>query len=136
MCGFVGFVATNAGDNCPKILDAMTDAIRHRGPNDRGTLVNSMQNVRMTVGLGHRRLSIIDLSEHSHQPMVDSSIALVFNGEIYNYIELRDELIKAGKLFDSQGDTEVVLRAYEQWGEHCFERFNGMWAIAILDKKK
>lgn len=135
MCGLVGFVTSKASPEHPRILDAMTDAIKHRGPNDRGIYMDSMQEGKTYVGLGHRRLSIIDLSGHSHQPMVDSDIALAFNGEIYNYIELRDELRGLGKNFESSGDTEVVLKAYEQWGNECFNRFNGMWAIAIFDRK-
>jgi asparagine synthase (glutamine-hydrolysing) len=133
MCGLVGFITSNKEKNFSAILDRMTDAIAHRGPNDRGTYISSFHT--NTIGLGHRRLSIIDLSDHSHQPMVESDIVLVFNGEIYNYIELKEELQKHGKAFESSGDTEVVLKAYEVWGERCFEHFNGMWAIAIFDQK-
>lgn len=136
MCGLVGFVTSKANAEHQRILDTMTDAIKHRGPDDRGTNIDSMQDGKLHVGLGHRRLSIIDLTGHSRQPMEDCDTVLAFNGEIYNYIELRDELIGLGKNFDSSGDTEVILKAYERWGEECFKRFNGMWAIAIFDKKQ
>lgn len=136
MCGLVGFISRKDGQELAVTLENMTDAIRHRGPNDRGTFLGTIDVANLTVGLGHRRLSIIDLSEHSHQPMVDDNISLVFNGEIYNYVELRDELEKIGYIFESSGDTEVVLKAYAEWGVRCFEHFNGMWAIALFDKKK
>lgn len=135
MCGLVGFLTLRVDLDLVETLDNMTDAIAHRGPNDRGVHIDSVCTKKLTLGFGHRRLSIIDLSEHSHQPMVDTNLSLIFNGEIYNYVELREELMKLGIKFDSIGDTEVVLRAYEVWGDECFKRFNGMWAIAIYDKK-
>lgn len=133
MCGIVGFVSKKPIENAFGMLESMTDAIRHRGPDDSGIFFDS--SLAINVGLGHRRLSIIDLSNHSHQPMVFGDISVVFNGEIYNYIELRDELKKYGHIFESSGDTEVVIKAYIQWGCECFSRFNGMWGVAIYDKK-
>lgn len=133
MCGIVGFLSKHKVENPFDVLTCMTDTIRHRGPNDSGVFADSFAS--LSVGLGHRRLSIIDLSSHSHQPMVCDDVAIVFNGEIYNYIELREELKTYGHTFDSMGDTEVVIKAYRQWGNKCFERFNGMWGLAIYDKK-
>ncbi len=109
----------------------MTDAIRHRGPDDSGILVEG------PVALGFRRLSILDLSPAGHQPMqaADGQVSLVFNGEIYNYVELREQLIALGHVFRSSGDSEVLLHAYLQWGRDCVTRFNGMWAFVIDDQR-
>lgn len=111
------------------VLTRMADAIRHRGPDDHGVHVSG------TVGFAFRRLSILDLSAAAHQPMLsdDGQVVLVFNGEIYNYVELREELKGLGHSFRSTGDTEVLLRAYLQWGTHCVDKFNGMWAFLIYD---
>lgn len=107
----------------------MTSVIAHRGPDDHGHFIDG------PVGLGFRRLSILDLSENGHQPMQsdDGSLWIIFNGEIYNYIELRDELKSFGFRFRTGTDTEVILAAYRQWGKDCLSRFNGMWAIALWD---
>ena len=109
----------------------MTDAIRHRGPDDSGILVEG------PVALGFRRLSILDLSPNGHQPMqaAEGQVSVVFNGEIYNYLELRQQLIALGHSFRSSGDTEVLLHAYLQWGKDCVTRFNGMWAFVIHDQR-
>jgi len=109
----------------------MTDAIRHRGPDDSGILVEG------PVALGFRRLSILDLSPAGHQPMqaADGQVSIVFNGEIYNYVELRQQLTALGHVFRSSGDTEVLLHAYLQWGRDCVTRFNGMWAFVINDRR-
>src|SRR5947209_236340 len=103
----------------------MNAAIYHRGPDDGGGFTHRQ------VVLGHRRLSIIDLSKGGHQPMIsrDGSIAVIFNGEIYNFVELRDELRRAGREFVSSSDTEVLLASFEHWGPDCVSRFNGMWAF-------
>lgn len=108
----------------------MTDIIEHRGPDGNGYYMDNC------VGLGHRRLAIIDLSEDGHQPFIDGNLVLVFNGEIYNYIELREELLEQGVTFRTQTDTEVLLKAYQYWGEECLHRFNGMWAFVIYDTVK
>jgi asparagine synthase (glutamine-hydrolysing) len=108
----------------------MTDAIAHRGPDGEGFYVDSF------IGLGHRRLAIIDLSPAGHQPMVSpcGNYAISFNGEIYNFRELRKELETNGHVFVSRTDTEIALHAYMEWGASCVERFNGMFALAIWDK--
>lgn len=131
MCGICGlYDLENKRKNREALLDAINEAQKHRGPDDRGTFLEG------PVGLGHVRLSIIDLSSAGHQPMLyGDRYALVFNGEIYNYIELREELTKAGYSFQTQTDTEVVLAAYDRWGEACQTRFNGFWAIALYDRK-
>jgi asparagine synthase (glutamine-hydrolysing) len=135
MCGITGYWAfTNAQDNLPKNLSIAVDKLRHRGPDDSGLWFNDSEN----VGLGHTRLSIIDLSEHASQPMIslDGRYVLVFNGEIYNYKEIRKELEQKGHRFRGSGDTEVILSAYAEWGKECVSRFIGMFAFAIWDKKK
>ncbi|MCK4788498.1 MAG: asparagine synthetase B, partial [Desulfobacteraceae bacterium] len=95
-------------------------------------------DARAAIALGHRRLSIIDLSSDGHQPMASSDglVWIVYNGEVYNYVELRRELEKKKCVFRSKTDTEVILNAYLEWGEDCLERFNGMWAFAIVDFAK
>ncbi len=112
-------------------LRAMTAAVTHRGPDGEGTYVDDR------LGFGHRRLSIIDLSG-GHQPMlnVDGTLAITFNGEIYNYIELREELKRLGYRFQTESDTEVILHAYDAWDTACQTKFNGMWAFAIWDRRR
>lgn len=129
MCGIIGHLSSSA-----MALDAFTavrDRMFHRGPDDAGV----WRNPNNTVLLGHRRLSILDLSHAGHQPMVSECgrYVIVFNGEVYNYLELKRELETLGHRFKGSGDTEVVLAAYRQWGDRCLERFNGMFAIAIWD---
>lgn len=139
MCGIAGFIAK---DKCSfKVLKAMTDIIQYRGPDDEGhklfDLKTGLIQSEGHVGLGHRRLSILDLSALGHQPMSyqDGRYWMVYNGEIYNYIELRNELISLGHQFVSQSDSEVIMAAYAQWGEECQHKLNGMWAFAIYDTK-
>lgn len=111
----------------------MTDALAHRGPDGEGHWIN----LEGIVGLGHRRLSIIDLSNAGHQPMhYLDRYSIIHNGEIYNYIELKDELQKAGYGFHSQTDTEVIAAAYDNWKDECVEHFDGMFALAIWDEKE
>lgn len=132
MCGIAGIVALAPGKSPdPVLLRCMADRIRHRGPDGSGEFITG------TVALAHRRLSIIDLSDCGSQPMSneDGSLQLVFNGEIYNYIELGDELRAKGHIFRGHSDTEVILHAYEEWGPDCLTRFNGMWAFAIWDSR-
>ena len=130
MCGIAGTV--NWGDEAT--LARMTDAQSHRGPDDRGVALFPEEG----VGLGHRRLSIIDLSPAGHQPMAndDASLWVVFNGEIYNFMDLRRELERRGALFRSKTDTEVILRLYEAEGVECLRRLNGMFAFALLDRRR
>lgn len=130
MCGINGVVSryTNA---VISDFEVLRDRLYHRGPDDAGTWRSPCGRVQ----LGHRRLSILDLSPAGHQPMLSASgrYTMVFNGEIYNYVELRSELEKLGHAFHSSGDSEVVLAAYAAWGEACLSRFNGMFAIVIYD---
>lgn len=130
MCGIFGIIDSRK-EVATDLIGRMADRLAHRGPDDRGIWVSPDRR----VGLAHRRLSIIDLSSTGHQPMLDASAryAMVFNGEVYNYIELRNELEGLGHHFKGAGDSEVVLAAYAEWGEACLPRFNGMFAFAIYD---
>ncbi|MFL6623393.1 MAG: asparagine synthase (glutamine-hydrolyzing) [Sulfurifustis sp.] len=165
MCGIAGTVdlAGKAIDSAE--LLAMAEAIRHRGPDDEGYVIidqasggarsfsgsDSPASVRDlhpplpsdalvsgNIGLAHRRFSIIDLSAAGHQPFFagDRSCCVVFNGEIYNYLELREQLASDGVVFRTRSDTEVLVEAYRVWGTDCFRRFNGFWAIALYDFRK
>ncbi len=127
MCGIFGF----AGSPDRQLLGRMAAALIHRGPDDAGSFEQD------AISLGHRRLSIID-REGSHQPLAneDSTVWVVYNGEIYNYRELRAELEAAGHAFRTSGDTEVIVHAYEEWGPGCAARFNGMWAYALADMRE
>lgn len=130
MCGITGILAFNEAGRFHMInLHKATERISHRGPNAYGNFSEGM------AGLGHRRLSIIDLSPVANQPMRDASgrYVIVFNGEIYNYIELRQELTERGITFNTQCDTEVLLYAYIEWGADCLDLFNGFFAFAIYD---
>jgi asparagine synthase (glutamine-hydrolysing) len=137
MCGINGIVLTSPGpqpgwEALGAELSRMNAALGHRGPDGCGIYVGN------GVGLGHRRLAILDLTEAGAQPMfnADRSLVLVFNGEIYNYLELISELRAAGHEFRSRTDSEVILHAYAEWGDSCVERFNGMWAFAIWDTRR
>jgi asparagine synthase (glutamine-hydrolysing) len=134
VCGFVAVVAPEG--IAPDVLDAMRDRLAHRGPDGARSWLT--RTPRASVGLGHRRLSIIDLSQAADQPMFDRSgaVALVYNGEIYNYLELREELAGGGYGFSTQSDTEVLLAAYERWGTDCLARLNGMFAFALWDGRR
>lgn len=114
------------------ILEKMNEIISHRGPDGEGFFINTVGN----VGFGHRRLSIIDLSDSASQPMRRGELVITYNGEIYNYIELREELQQLGYSFGTESDTEVILAAYQAWGRDCVKRLNGMWAFLILDESK
>jgi len=131
MCGIAGFIDFNKKlDNTS--LVSMTDVLHHRGPDDSGYSFFSEQDA--TVGLGHRRLSILDLSSHGHQPMAYKNLEIIFNGEVYNFKEIRKDLELLKYSFDSDSDTEVILKAYHQWGIDAVHKFNGMFSIAIFDK--
>ncbi len=165
MCGIAGIVNLDGRPVSSPALRSMLRVIRHRGPDDGGFALIDRRQKRIhsfsdtdcseeekhkspvlpddagndaSVGFGHRRFSIIDLSAAGHQPFVDNAagLCLSFNGEIYNYVELRDELIAAGATFRSQSDTEVVLRAYQVWGTDCFARFHGFWALSLYDARR
>lgn len=137
MCGIAGLILRRSVQGGVTILRSMTRAIAHRGPDDEGFLEKSTQDGAYFVGLGHRRLSIIDLST-GHQPIgnEDGTIQIVFNGEIYNFQELRKELIQRGHHFATSSDTETIVHAYEEYGEACVERFRGMFAFAIWDSNR
>ncbi|MDP1678349.1 MAG: asparagine synthase (glutamine-hydrolyzing) [Bacteroidota bacterium] len=133
MCGITGYISFVENETPSlEVLRAMTDTIAYRGPDDHGYWQER------NIGLGHRRLSILDLSPLGHQPMSVASLhsKIIFNGEIYNFQEIRAELESRGRKFISTGDTEVILHAYDEWGTQCVERFNGMFAFAIFDEKK
>lgn len=166
MCGIVGIVDLGNKPIQLGLLLTMNKAIAHRGPDDEGYVLINQRTSRCAnyagissppeikaqiplltqngafpeadIGLGHRRFSIIDVSSAGHQPFFDKekSCCLVFNGEIYNYIEIRNELIAKGVVFYTQSDTEVLLEAYKYWGTDCFCKFNGFWALALYDFKK
>ena len=132
MCGIAGYCNKNPLKAAQEdILEAMGESIAHRGPDGKGVLLCN------NLGLAHRRLSILDLSDAGHQPMsiLDGRLSIILNGEIFNYLELKDELLAKGAKFQSTSDTEVVLWAYYYWGRECFNRFNGMWALAIWDAR-
>lgn len=160
MCGISGYLDTERGVNV-SVLRRMTDVIRYRGPDDEGyvligsgktklyggkdtmgevglPLLDDAHGTAAFLGLGHRRLSILDLSVGGHQPMYlpDRDITLTYNGELYNYVELRAELESLGYGFRTHSDTEVLLYAYCAWGEDCLSHFNGMWGFALWDGRE
>lgn len=127
MCGIVGFVSKE--ENKGRTIKKMTDRILHRGPDEEGYYIDE------NLALGHRRLSIIDL-DNGKQPMSNKDLIVIFNGEIYNYIEIREELIKKNYKFNTNSDTEILLHGYKEWGEDMPKKLRGMFAFAIWDKKK
>ena len=132
MCGISGYINTNKQPVSKDILKKMADAIKHRGPDGEGFWMND------NVGIAHRRLSVIDLSDAGNQPMIskDGRFILTYNGEIYNYKELRKQLISKGYIFFSKSDSEVVLNSLIEWGQNAIIKFNGMFAFALWDNKK
>lgn len=132
MCGIFGIYYFNEERKVEeKIVVDSTDTMIHRGPDDSGFFIAK------NIGLGHRRLSIIDLS-NGHQPLFneDESVTIVYNGEIYNYLELREELLTKGHKFKTKSDTETIIHAYEEWGESCVNKFRGMFAFVIWDERR
>ena len=145
MCGIACIISHDQLQN--ETLERFTNAVEHRGPDGMGIAKFAITDTverqadhaeSYFIGLGHRRLSILDLSDAGAQPMTsgDGSCVISYNGEVYNYVELREELKKKGINFKSSCDTEVVLAAYQIWGTECFQRFNGMWSMVILDRVK
>lgn len=152
MCGIAGIVSLSGFD--PRVLMAMTDLVSYRGPDGKGLVFIDVRSGSMgesiynrdtvpllekpSLGFGARRLAILDLSDLGLQPMQieRGDYWITYNGEIYNYLEIRNELERLGELFRTHTDTEVILRAYRQWGQDCVKRFNGMWAFAIWDRKQ
>ena len=138
MCGIFGILASNSPVPA-NLLEQATDSLAHRGPDDRGTVViKANTSSRLEIGLGSRRLAILDLSPQGHQPMQDPETGnwIVYNGEIYNFREIRTRLMGEGVRFESQSDTEVLLKAYGCWGEKCLGELRGMFAFAIWDAKR
>ena len=132
MCGIAGMLLSRRNSVSPVALKKMTDAIRHRGPDGEGRFIDG------PCGLGHRRLAIIDLSPAGNQPMAtaDGRYVLTYNGEIYNFNELRIELETFGYRFHTKTDSEVVLNSIAHWGVSAFQRFNGIFALALWDRSK
>jgi asparagine synthase (glutamine-hydrolysing) len=129
MCGIAGIL--HSREKVSEVdLRRMAESIRHRGPDDQGFFISTQ------IGLAHNRLAILDLSSAGHQPMRAGDIIIVYNGEIYNYLELKDELVNRHNYqFSSETDTEVILAAYKTWGVECVQRLRGMWAFALWDEK-
>lgn len=156
MCGIFAVLDLDSRNVHLQTLMKMSNALVHRGPDDCGLAYLELYGKKRVIlgeeisdkaggppldgllAFGHRRLSIIDLSEAGHQPMCNETgeIWIIYNGEIYNYVELSEELVKKGHVFKSRTDTEVILHAYEEWGLGCLNRFNGMWAFALWDGKR
>jgi asparagine synthase (glutamine-hydrolysing) len=133
MCGIAGIISANTFVVTKERLKKMTDALSHRGPDGQAQWINQSGN----VGLGHTRLSILDLTPAADQPMhYLERYSIVYNGEIYNYIEIKEALHTRGYYFQSKSDTEVILAAYDCWKEDCLQQFDGMFAFVILDKKE
>src|SRR5688572_8512653 len=132
MCGLAVTVSFDGRPADREVLDRMANVLQHRGPDDSGFATYG------PVGFAFRRLAILDLSPAGHQPMetADGQLSIVFNGEIYNYIELKHQLQQLGHAFRTTTDTEVLLASYRQWGTACVTRFNGMWAFVIHDTVK
>lgn len=133
MCGIAGFI-DHQNQSSKAILEKMAHTLQHRGPDDNGALFKATDSGQ--IGLGHQRLSIIDISEAGHQPMTYKQWTLVFNGEIYNYQAIKTELQQEGHNFFTQSDTEVILHAYEAWGMDCLEAFRGMFAFVLYDQQE
>ncbi len=134
MCGIAGIWNLNGQPVSPAMLECFTDSLAHRGPDGNGFYIDPEAN----LGLGHRRLAIIDTSDAGRQPMSfgDERYWITFNGEVYNFLELKAELEQAGYQFKTDSDSEVILAGYHYWGEDCQLRFNGMWAFAIWDRNE
>jgi asparagine synthase (glutamine-hydrolysing) len=133
MCGIAGFVDFSK-NSTESILGQMSCAVAHRGPDGQGLYFSD--NGEFQIGLGHRRLSIIDLSTDANQPMHFNRLHLIFNGEIYNYNEIRNTLISKGHQFKTHSDTEVILHSWQEWGQQCIQQWHGMYTIAMYDEDK
>ena len=132
MCGIVGI--SSKIDINKTILQESADLISYRGPDHTGLWISSNNK----IGLAHKRLSIIDLSNKANQPMIcsDKKFVIIYNGEIYNFLKIRKDLKNLGYIFVSSSDTEVILNSYKAWGNDCFKKFNGMFSLAIYDLDK
>ncbi|GAX60368.1 asparagine synthetase [Candidatus Scalindua japonica] len=149
MCGIAGIICKEGNRLERNFLENMTNALKHRGPDDQGIYINrnldqngqsdsETGHSKVKIGLGHRRLSIIDVSENGRQPMANENetVWISYNGEIYNYRELKNDLIPHGHVFRSNSDTEVIIHGYEQYGEEIFNKLNGMFALGLWDAKR
>jgi asparagine synthase (glutamine-hydrolysing) len=134
MCGIAGFWNLDQQPVSQAMLECFTDSLSHRGPDGNGFYIDPEAN----LGLGHRRLAILDTSDTGRQPMsyAGGRYWITFNGEIYNFLEIREELQRYGYRFFTESDTEVIMAAFDKWGEDCQLRFNGMWAFAIWDRQE
>ncbi len=131
MCGISGIIDKGRKEVSHDLIKKITDLISHRGPDDEGFFIEK------NFAFGHRRLSILDLSAEGHQPMhFRDRYTITYNGEVYNYLEIKKELLSYGYAFVSNTDTEVILASFDKWGKDCVRRFNGMWAFAIYDKQE
>jgi asparagine synthase (glutamine-hydrolysing) len=130
MCGITGFLDFNKRADRDDLVK-ITGLVNHRGPDDTGYFFQDHEN--FNIGLGHKRLSILDLSSLGHQPMRHENLSIVYNGEIYNFKEIREQLVKEGYSFTSGTDTEVILKAFHRWNLEALQHFNGMFAIALYD---
>jgi asparagine synthase (glutamine-hydrolysing) len=133
MCGIAGFIDFKKESN-EQLLQQMASCLQHRGPDGQGSYFADAPAAQ--IGLGHRRLSIIDLSTSANQPLHFGGLHIIFNGEIYNYNEIREELIQKGHQFQTHSDTEVILHAWKEWGEAAIQQWHGMFAIALYDEAK
>jgi len=151
MCGIAGIVKKNKETLNKNLLFSMSQSLSHRGPDDEKFILFNSENQKWhlfkrrdsvhfkgDIGFAHRRLSIIDLSDVASQPMSDEeeSLWIIYNGEIFNYLEIKEELKKLGHSFRTQSDTEVIIEAYKEYGKDCLNKFNGMWAFVIYDLKR
>ena len=132
MCGICGYINFSKIGQDSSVLKNMVNTLHHRGPDSQGFFEDHEHH----VFLGHARLSIIDISDNGKQPMTFCNLTIVFNGEIYNYREIKKELIALGHSFKTNSDTEVILHSFNEWGADCVSRFIGMFAFAIYDSYK
>lgn len=133
MCGIAGFF-NDLEENHIDILRGMLKHLAHRGPNSEGHFFEN--RAPKMVALGHRRLSIIDVSDNANQPMVYDNLVIIYNGEVYNFIEIRKQLEEEGYQFNTEGDTEVILKAFHKWKLNCLDKFRGMFSFCIYDKNE
>jgi len=159
MCGIVCIINLNGKETCQaESIHRMTSTMQHRGPDDEGYWflngrgqysmggadtptelpnIETAYDLNSSNAFGHRRLSIIDLSARGHQPMLyGNRYSIIYNGEVYNYLELKDELETNGYQFATDTDTEVIMASYDHWGHDCLNKFNGMWAFIIYDNEQ
>ena len=133
MCGVIGFIDFSKFLNKSN-LETFIETLKHIGPDDSGTFF--LEDKNFFLGIGHKRLTILDPTEKGKQPMINNDVIISYNGEIYNFLEIKKDLIELGFEFKTSTDTEVVLNAYIMWGLEFFKKLNGMFAISIFDKKK